>query len=181
VLIAFLACGMAAQALTARTIYSVARDGVLPASRLLRTIDRRGAPIGGTVATVVVACLGLLLGLDTAAVGSLIAFGTAAIYVAFLLTALAALIARVRGTWVPAGAIRLGRFGLVANALAVIWLAFESVNIAWPRSALAPPGAPVYQVWAAPLVLAVIAVVGLAYLLLAKPERRTAAVGTGPA
>ena len=32
VLVAFLACGMAAQALTARTIYSVARDGVLPAS-----------------------------------------------------------------------------------------------------------------------------------------------------
>ena len=37
VLAAFLACGMAAQALTARTIYSVARDGVLPASRFLRT------------------------------------------------------------------------------------------------------------------------------------------------
>ncbi len=31
---AFLACGMAAQALTARAIYSIARDGVLPASRL---------------------------------------------------------------------------------------------------------------------------------------------------
>ena len=30
VLVAFLACGMAAQSLTARTIYSVARDGVLP-------------------------------------------------------------------------------------------------------------------------------------------------------
>ena len=50
-----------------------------------------------------IACLGLLLGLNTAAVGSLIAFGTAAIYVAFLLVALAALIARLRGTWVPAG------------------------------------------------------------------------------
>ena len=37
VLVAFLACGMAAQALTARTIYSVARDDVLPGSRFLRT------------------------------------------------------------------------------------------------------------------------------------------------
>ncbi len=171
VLIAFVACGMAAQALTARTVYSVARDGALPASRLLRTVDRRGAPVGGIVVTIVVACLGLLLGLDSAAVGSLIAFGTAAIYVAFLLTALAALIARVRGTWVPAGAIRLGRFGLVANVLAVLWLAFETVNIAWPRSVLAPPGAPAYQVWAAPLVLALIATAGAAYLLVAKPHR----------
>jgi amino acid transporter len=145
---------------------------VLPASRLLRTVDRRRAPIGATVVTAVVACLGLLLGLDSAAVGSLIAFGTAAIYVAFLLTALAALIARLRGTWKPAGRIRLGRAGLVVNALAVVWLAFETVNIAWPREVLAPADAPVYQVWAAPLVLALIAVVGLGYLALARPQRR---------
>jgi amino acid transporter len=43
VLAAFLACGMAAQALTARIIYSVARDGVLPASRFLSRVDRRPA------------------------------------------------------------------------------------------------------------------------------------------
>jgi amino acid transporter len=172
VLAAFLACGMAAQALTARTIYSIARDDVLPGSRFLRRVDRRQSPIGAIVATTVVACVGLLLGLSSAAVGSLIAFGTAAIYVAFLLVALAALIARLRGTWTPAGEIRLGRAGVVANALAVGWLAFETVNIAWPRTALAPPGAPAYQVWAAPIVLAVIATVGLAYLALAKPHHR---------
>jgi hypothetical protein len=38
--------------------------------------------------------------------------------------------------------------------------------------ALAPAGAPVYEVWAAPLVLALIAAVGFAYLALAKPQRR---------
>jgi amino acid transporter len=172
VLIAFLACGMAAQAVTSRTMYSIARDGALPGSRLLRTVDRRRAPIGAIAVTAVIACLGLLLGLDSAAVGSLIAFGTAAIYVAFLMIALAALIARVRGTWSPAGRIQLGRLGLVVNVLAVAWLAFETVNIAWPRESLAPPGAPVYQVWAAPLVLGLIALVGVAYLLLARPQRR---------
>ncbi len=109
VLVAFLACGMSAQALTARAIYSIARDDVLPASRFLRGVDRRKTPIGALVATTVVACLGLLLGLDATAVGSLIAFGTAAIYVSFLLTALAALIARLRGTWIPAGHVQLGR------------------------------------------------------------------------
>ena len=87
VLVAFIACGMAAQALTARVMFSVARDGALPASRALRTVDRRGAPIGATVATALIACGGLLFGLHSAAVGSLIAFGTAAIYVAFLLIA----------------------------------------------------------------------------------------------
>ena len=103
--------------------------------------------------------------------GTLIAFGTAAIYVSFLMTALAALIARVRGSWEPAGLVRLGRWGLVINVLAVGWLAFETVNIAWPRESLAPLDAPFYQVWAAPLLLALIAAVGGAYLLLARPQR----------
>jgi amino acid transporter len=175
VLVAFLACGMAAQSLTARAIYSVARDDVLPGARVLRIVDRRGTPIGAAVATAVVAGLGLLLGLHSAAVGSLITFGTAAVYVAFLLVALAALIARVRGTWKPAGRVQLGRLGLVVNVLAVLWLTFETINIAWPRSSLAPPGAPAYQVWAAPIVLALIATVGLTYLAIAKPHRKVAA------
>jgi amino acid transporter len=171
VLVGFLACGMAAQALTARSIYSVARDGALPASGFLRRVDQRQTPRGALVATTVVACLGLLLGLDSTAIGSLITFGTAGIYVAFLLVALAALIARVRGSWVPSGGVRLGRAGLVLNAAAVVWLSFETVNIAWPRESLAPPGAPFYQVWAAVIVLALIVVMGLAYLAVAKPER----------
>jgi amino acid transporter len=171
VLVAFLACGVAAQALTARAMFSVARDGVLPGSRLLTSVDAQDCPRGATLVTAAIAGAGLLLGLDATAVGSLIAFGTAAVYVTFLLIAAAALLARVRGRWRPAGAVRLGRAGVVVNALAVAWLAFETINIAWPRTVLAPPGAPFYQVWAAPLVLALIGVVGVSYLLLARPQR----------
>ncbi len=180
VLVAFLACGMSAQALTARAMYSAARDGVLPASGLLRTVNHRRAPVGAIGATAVVACLGLLLGLNSAAVGSLIAFGTAAIYVAFLLVALAALIARVRGSWRPAGGVQLGRFGLVINIAAVLWLSFETVNVAWPRRSLAPPGAPEYQVWAAPIVLVAIAVLGAMYLIVVRPHRALATPPKGP-
>jgi amino acid transporter len=182
-LIAFLACGMAAQGVAARAVYSVARDDVLPASRFLRLVDRRQVPLGAIVVTTVVAGAGLLLGLHSAAIGSLIAFGTAGIYVTFLLLMGAALVARLRGTWVPAGHVQLGRWGLVANVLGVAWLAFETVNIAWPRESIAPPGAPWYQVWAAPLVLAVIAVAGLGYLALARPQRKidtAAAVESAP-
>ncbi|MEA2223923.1 MAG: hypothetical protein QOH83_2299 [Solirubrobacteraceae bacterium] len=120
VLGAFLACGIAAQSLTARAIYSIARDDVLPAAGFLRSVDRRRSPVGAIAVTSVVAGLGLLLGLNSAAVGSLIAFGTAAIYVAFLLVALAALVARVRGSWVPAGSVRLGRRAGVAINLAAV-------------------------------------------------------------
>ncbi len=171
-LVAFLACGIAAQAVTARAIYSVARDGVLPGSSFLRRVDRRQVPIGAIVAVTVIACLGMLLGLRSAAIGTLISFGTAALYVAFLLVAVAALIARVRGTWRPAGRVQLGPAGLVLNVLAVAWLAFEAANIAWPRESIAPPGAPWYQVWAAPLVLALILTAGGLYLLVARPQER---------
>jgi amino acid transporter len=169
VLIAFLACGTAAQALTARTMYSIARDDVLPGSRVLRRVDRRGTPIGAVIVTAVLALLGLLLGFEQTAIGSLILFGTAAAYATFLLIAIAALVARVRGTWIPAHPTR---FGVALNVAAVTWLAFETVNIAWPRESIAGEDAPFYQVWAAPLLLGAIAVTGLAYLTVAKPHRR---------
>ncbi|MGE0027991.1 MAG: APC family permease [Thermoleophilia bacterium] len=171
-LIAFLSCGMAAQGITARAIFSVARDGVLPASGFLRTVNRSGVPIGATVVTAVLACAGMLLGLDSAAIGSVIAFGTAGIYAAFLMVAVAALAARLSGRWRPGGHVRLGRWGIPINVLAVGWLAFETVNIAWPRTSIAPPGAPWYQVWAAPLLLLLIAVAGIAYMVAARPWRR---------
>jgi amino acid transporter len=175
-LVAFMSCLLAAQSITARAIYSVARDGVLPGSSFLCTVGRRQIPVGALAATAIIAWAGLLLGLSSAAIGSLIIFGTAGIYVMFLLLALAALVARVRGTWRPGGHVQLGRVGLVANVLAVAWLSFETVNIAWPRASIAPVGAPWYQVWAAPLVLAVIGTVGLAYLVVARPQRRVGAI-----
>ena len=107
---------------------------MLPGSRFLRKVDRRQAPIGGIVATTVIAWLGLLLGLEATAIGSLITFGTAAIYCAFLLTAIAALYARSQGV------LSRARTRVVLNVLAVAWLAFETVNVAWPRASLAPLG-----------------------------------------
>jgi hypothetical protein len=51
-------------------------------------------------------------------------------------------------------------------------LSFETVNIAWPRTSLAPPAAPAYQVWAAPILLVLIGTAGVAYLVLARPQRK---------
>ncbi|RFS87318.1 amino acid permease [Actinomadura spongiicola] len=178
VIVAFLACGLAAQGASARAVYSVARDGVLPAARFLSSVNRRHAPIGGTIAVTLVGWAGLLLALDSSAIGSLITFGTAGLYMVFFLVALAALVSRVRGTWTPAGHIRLGTAGTVINALAVVWLGFQFVNITWPRTVLAPPGAPWYQIWAAPLVSAGVLILGLLYLVIARPQDR---VRTGSA
>lgn len=60
----------------------------------------------------------------------------------------------------------------MSNA-AFLWLVFESINVAWPRASLAPPGAPWFQVWAVILVFSILAVLGLIYLFHAKPYLRT--------
>ncbi|RSS54746.1 amino acid permease [Streptomyces sp. WAC07061] len=170
VLVGFLACAMASQGGAARGVYSLARDGVFPFSRQVRRVNRRQAPIGGLVASTLVSCTGLLLGLNATAIGSLIAFGTAATFLPFFLVTLAALIARLRGTWVPSGHIRLGRKGTFLNAAAVLWTAFEVANVCWPRAILAPAGAPWYQVWAGLLGIGAVITAGLLYLAVKKPQ-----------
>ncbi|MDJ0343913.1 APC family permease [Streptomyces sp. H10-C2] len=172
VLVGFLACAMASQGGAARGVYSLARDDVFPFSRQVRKVNKRQAPIGGLVASTLVSSAALLLGLNATAIGSLIAFGTAATYVPFFLVSLAALVARLRGTWVPSGHIQQGRRGTVLNVLAVLWTGFEVANVCWPRVILAPPGAPWYQVWAALLGTAVVLGAGVLYLIVKRPQDR---------
>ena len=96
----------------------------------------------------------LLLALDAVVIASLIVFGTAALYLRLpARRRWRRSVARLRGTWVPAGRVSLGRAGVV-DVLAVAWLAFETVNIAWPREApRRTRRPPVYQLWAGPIVL----------------------------
>ncbi|MGW0732343.1 APC family permease [Streptomyces sp. NPDC002851] len=170
VLVGFLACAMASQGGAARGLYSLARDGVFPFSNQVRKVNKRKAPIGGLIASTLVSGTALLLGLNATAIGSLIAFGTAATFLPFFLVSLAALIARLRGSWIPSGHIQQGKRGTFLNVLAVLWTAFEVVNVCWPREILAPPGAPWYQVWSGVLGTVVILAVGLAYLLVKRPQ-----------
>ncbi|MFJ8042385.1 APC family permease [Kitasatospora sp. NPDC096147] len=181
VLISFAACLMASQGGAARGLYSLARDGVFPFSRQIRKVNRRQAPIGGLVAATLVSAAALPLGLESTAIGSLITFGSAATFLPFFLLCLTALIARLRGTWRPAGAFSLGRWGTPVNLLAVLWTGFEVANICWPRALLAPPGAPWYQVWAALLGVGLVTLAGLGYLLVRRPQRLMTAQPAAPA
>jgi amino acid transporter len=179
VLISFTACLMASQGGAARGLYSLARDDVFPFARQVRKVNRHKAPIGGLVAATLVSCAALPLGLKSAAMGSLITFGSAATFVPFFLLTLVALVARLRGGWKPSGEVSYGRFGTLLNALAVLWTGLEVVNICWPRAILAPVGAPWYQVWAALLGVGIVSLAGLGYLLARRPDRRMRDTATG--
>jgi amino acid transporter len=180
VLAAFIACGIAVQASATRVLFSLSRDRMLPASGVLGRVARNRVPMGALAVAAVVSAAALLFGLDTRAVNTLITFGSGGYYITFWLVCSAALYARLSGRWTPAGRFSLGRLALPVNAAAVIWLTFEAINIAWPRSVLAPPGAPFWQVWAIILIFGLLLVIGIGYVLLRRPQdrvRESAAMG----
>ncbi|MGW4031839.1 APC family permease [Streptomyces sp. NPDC004838] len=175
VVITFLACLVSMQAYLGRVAFGLARDNMLPGSRVLAVVTTRTrVPLAAMVLASAAACVGLLLGLNDGAIGVMLTFGTGGLYITFLLVVATALFARLTGRWRPAGTMRLGRAGTVVNAIAFVWLVFETVNIAWPRRILAPPEASAWQVWAVTWVFGLIALLAAAYLFIARPDRRPA-------
>ncbi len=83
VLIAFVACVVSVQTYIGRAIFGMARDAILPGSALLRRVDRRKVPMAAMVCSTLLASLGLALGLNATAVGTLIAFGSGGFFVGF--------------------------------------------------------------------------------------------------
>jgi amino acid transporter len=174
VLAAFIACAIAVQATATRVLFSLSRDRMLPGSAVLARVGANKVPLGALSVAVVVSAAGLLFGLNARAVNTLITFGSGGYYIVFWLVCVAALYARLTGRWVPAGRFSLGRFALPVNIAAVVWLTFEAINIAWPRTVLAVPGAKFYQVWAIILIFGVLSLIGLIYVLVSRPQDRIA-------
>jgi len=170
VMVSFLACGASVVNYVSRIIYSMAREGSLPGTLSLVTVD--GTPKPAILFTVLWAAVGLLLGLNDQAVATIIAFGTGGLYAMFTMTTGVGLYTRLTGRWNPAlGRLRLGVWGLLINAVAFLWSVFEFVNIAWPRAYAVSPHAPWWQLWAVPLVLGSIVGVTTLYLLINKSAR----------
>jgi amino acid transporter len=170
VMIAFLACGASVVKYTSRIVYSMAREGNMPAGLSYVTVDK--VPRNAILFTVTMASLGLLLGLNDGAVATVIAFGTGGLYAMFAMTTGVGLFARLTGRWNPAlGELKLGVWGLVINVVAFLWSIFELVNIAWPRAYAVSVDAPWWQLWAIPLVLGSILSVTTLYILINKIRR----------
>jgi amino acid transporter len=152
VMTAFLACGASVVQYTSRIVYSMAREGNMPAA--LSRVTAAKIPRNAVICVVLLAGLGLLLGLNDEAVATVLAFGTGGLYAMFVMTTGVGLYTRLTGRWNPAlGELRLGVWGSVINVAAFLWSLFEFVNIAWPRAYAVSPNSPWWQLWAVPLVL----------------------------
>lgn len=171
VIIAFLACGSSMVQYTSRIVFSMAREGSMPA--VLSRVTAAGAPHNAVLSTILLAMLGLLFGLNDEAVATVLAFGTGGLYAMFAMTTGVGLYTRLTGRWDPSlGELKLGAWGLLINTAAFVWSVFELVNIAWPRPYAVSPDAPWWQLWAVPLVLGSILGMTTLYVLFVTQTRR---------
>lgn len=142
VAIAIVSACLAIQNSASRVMFSMARDGRLPAGRwLARVHPATGTPIVTGVAVGVLAIAVLLINLDNpAAFAAVTSTSVVIVYLAYLLVTVPALRARLRRRMLrPGGGFSLGRWGLPVNLIAVVYGAAMMVNIAWPRREVYDP------------------------------------------
>ncbi|HEX2312684.1 MAG TPA: amino acid permease [Thermomonospora sp.] len=173
--IGFLASFLAVQAAVSRVIWASARDRALPGSGVLgRLAGPERLPVNAIALTGLGAAVFVLLSGSTL-YSVLVNFTTVGFYVAFGLPVWGAALAHLRGAWRP-GVFSLGRFSGPVTYAAALWLAFQTVNICWPRDT----GSAWYLEWSMVITLAVAGAAGLALYLGWSRARIRPAVGDHP-
>ena len=124
-----------------RLLFAMARDGRLPfGTHIARVSGSRRVPV---VPALVVGILALaILAVNIGNQSAFLALTSVAIvmfYIAYLGVTGGMLVKRLRGEWPRPDHgpyFSLGRWGLLVNAIAVVYGAIVAINIAWPRSAV---------------------------------------------
>jgi amino acid transporter len=189
IIFAFFSCGTSIQGAGSRLAFAYARDGALPASGWLSTIHSRfRTPVNALIAGALVTTLFVLLVFaspsknidigfitypaNTNVLVSLVSFGVSGIYLSFLLTVIASMVARARG-WVPEGSFTLGRWGWAVSIIAAGYLGLMFINLALPTG-LDSPRAFFNLDWITLTVMVLIALVGAVYFVIGRPDRGVA-------
>lgn len=157
-LVAFLATLIAVQTSASRMVFALSRDHALPfAPRLRRLRASDQMPVTAVVLVGIAAGGILATSLAGNVYNTLIGFTVGGFFITFMLVLCSFVWARARKTWTP-GPFSLRAFGWPVTIVACAWTVFEFLNIAWPRT----PEAPWFVNWAVPLMIALLALIGLA-------------------
>ncbi|TDB71244.1 amino acid permease [Micromonospora sp. KC721] len=150
VAIAITVCTLAIQTAGSRMVFSMARDGVLPFSAALRKVSpRTGTPALPAIVVGAGAIGVLLVNIGQAALFTAItSVCIVMLYIAYALVTVPLLVRRLKGwpngeqaasTERGGGLFALGRFGIVVNALAVLYGIGMILNLGWPRQEVYDP------------------------------------------
>ena len=175
--IAITVCSLAVHAGGIRMIFTMGRDGKLPAaSSIARVHGRSKTPL---VPSIVIGVLTIaLLVLNVGNQRAFFVLTSVAIimfYIAYMCVTVPLLIARLRGKWpTPEHGpyFSMGRWGLPVNVLAVIFQTGVMINLAWPRAAVYGNDRWYYQ-WGAFVFVGLLGGVGIVYYLIALRGRQT--------
>jgi amino acid transporter len=133
---AIFVCCLSILAATIRLCFGMARDNQLPFSGpLAKVAPSLHTPVW---ACIVVAVLSAVPFLQFSGAGTIAIAATAMIYFAYFLGNIAILRARLRGWPKTPAPFRLGRWGVIINALGLLYGGAMLVNFAWPRIASNP-------------------------------------------
>jgi amino acid transporter len=172
--VAFLSCTLSLQAAASRLLYSFARDGMIPGHKWLSHVSPRTAVPSRALAVACVIPIIIAVGVyfNASLLVQVTSFAVFGIYWSFQSVVLAALRQRIKG-WKPAGPFSLGVWGWVVNIVALAYGIFAMVLLATPGSS----GAFATD-WIVLIGFGVVFLVGLLYLLIARPTgKSTAAEG----
>lgn len=166
---AFLSCVLSLQAAASRLLFSFARDGMIPGHRWLSKVSpSTKVPTNAlVVACTVPALIAVLIWANNDLLVPVTAFAVLGIYVAFQMVVLASLRQRMKG-WRPAGPFSLGSWGFIVNVLALAYGVFAIVLLSLPGST-----GDFFTDFVVLIGLGVVMVTGLAYLFLARPDRKS--------
>jgi urea carboxylase system permease len=172
--VAITVCTLAVCTACIRMLFSMARDGRLPAgSHLARVSGRAKVPI--VPALFVGFCALILLAVNLAnqqAFTALIGVAIIMFYLPYLGVTLPMLRKRLQGTWPRpehGPYFNMGRWGMLVNVIAVGYGAFVALNIAWPRAAVY--GTHWYFKWAAVEFIGISYIVGFLYYFLVQRRK----------
>jgi amino acid transporter len=132
--IAFAASLMTIQITVSRLVWATARNGELPFAKTLSKLSGdTGLPRIAVTLTAIIATLLFIPFQSDGIQLALISFSSVGFFISFLFPILGVAIARARGNWHDDKDLYLGRAGRVIMWLALFWLFFQIVNVAWPR------------------------------------------------
>lgn len=167
VLISFFSCALSLQAAASRMIYSYGRDRMIFGSKILSRVSA-GKHMPPAALALAAAVPAFLVAIDKVIEGGLVkivSFAALGIYIAFQMVVLAALRARIKG-WRPAGSYSLKAFGLIVNIAALAYGLFAIYLLAKPFGVAEWS---FVDNWIVLINAVIVIVVGLLYMVVAKP------------
>jgi urea carboxylase system permease len=172
--IAITVCALAVTTACIRMLFSMARDGRLPAgSHLARVSGRAKVPIIPALFVGFWALVLLAVNLaNQQAFTALIGVAIIMFYLPYLGVTMPMLRRRFRGEWPRpehGPYFNMGRWGKLVNVIAVVYGLIVAVNIAWPRSAVY--GTHWYFRWAAVEFIGLSYIAGFAYYFLVQRHK----------